>query len=167
MSGRWKLGDVMVWFSTGTEQDARTDADVLLSFSTPDGGEIGWVRAYERGDKGGFEEGDTNLGFVGNLNKQTWLKTLIDSGTLLDVKIETENNEDGWFLESISLDFRVGPVVDVSTVRTWSINEWIRPDDKFHRYEADSELQSGAGLFEEVGFEKELEIESGTGPVAA
>lgn len=163
MSGRWKLGDVLVWFSTGEEQGGQTDADVCLGFSTEDGEPIGWLRAFERGDQRGFEEGDTNVGFIGNLNKQAWLKRLVDAGTRLDISIDGEGADDGWFLDRVSLDFRVGPVVDVSTVRTWHINEWIRPGEPASGYIAEGGVQTGAEMFDEIGFDKELEIESGEG----
>lgn len=163
MSDRWKLGDVLVWFKTGTEQDAKTDADVVLNFYSASGESLGWLRAFERGDRGGFEEDELNVGFLGNLNNQARLKKLMAECTVLDIKIETDDESEGWYLENVSLDFRVGPVVDVSTVRTWNVNEWVRPDEKFHRYEADGELETGAGMFEAVGFDKELELESGNG----
>ncbi len=162
MGERWKLGDVVVWFVTGNEQGGKTDADVFLNFYAGDGERIGWLKAYERTDMGGFEEGESNCGFIGNLNSQDWLKQLFDAGTRLDVKIDAEEKGDsGWYLESISLDFRVGPVVDVSTARTWHINEWIIPGAEPSAFDAEEDVNTGAGLFDEVGFDKELEIESG------
>ncbi|MDZ7684920.1 MAG: hypothetical protein U5O39_07810 [Gammaproteobacteria bacterium] len=164
MSDRWKLGDVLIWFITGNEQNARTDADVKLVFYSADDEPIGWLRAYERGDLGGFEQGETNLGFIGNLNQQAWLKQLLSAGTRLEVSVNSPDpGNAAWCPESISLDFRVGPVVDVSTARTWNINEWIVQGEEPYRYDAEGDPQTGASLFEEVGFEKELELETGVG----
>ncbi len=166
MSGRWKLGDVLVWLQTGAEQDARSDADVLLSFRSRAGEFIGWVRAFERSDGRGFEPGDLNLGFIGNLHRQPWLQALLDEGVIVDVRLESEDTEEAWYLERVSLDFRVGPVVDVSTTRTFSINERINVGVAPRPFDADGDLQTGASMFEESGFEQELELESGPGEPA-
>lgn len=166
MSGRWKLGDVLVWLQTGAEQDAKSDADVLLGFRSRAGEFIGWVRAFERSDGRGFEPGDLNLGFIGNLHRQPWLQALLDDGVIVDVRLESADADEGWYLERISLDFRVGPVVDVSTTRNFSINEWIHAGADPRAFDADGALQTGASMFEELGFEQELELESGPGQPA-
>lgn len=166
MSGRWKLGDVLVWLQTGAEQDAKSDADVLLAFRSRSGEPIGWIRAFERSDGRGFEQGDLNLGFIGNLHRNPWLQALLDEGVVVEVRLESGDTDEGWYPERVSLDFRIGPVVDVSTTRNFSINEWIHTGADPRSFEADGDLQTGASMFEELGFEQELELESGAGTPA-
>ena len=159
-SDRWQLGDVVVWFQTGTKEGAKTDSDVLLSFYDDRGELVGWLEAYERGDLRGFEEGELNCGYVGNLRKHNWLKGLLDNGTRLGVRTKNStDDEPEWFVNRISLDFRVGPVADVSTSRTWVVSDWIHPggDERIFQCEATSTDKT----FGEVGFEQELEIQAG------
>lgn len=159
-SDRWQLGDVVIWFQTGTKEDAETDSDVYLHFYDDQDNLVGWVEAYERGDLRGFEEGELNCGYLGNLQRNAWLKTLLAKGTRLGVRIENVTDErPEWFVDRISLDFRVGPVADVSTCRTWSVSEWINPGEEERLYQC--ETSSSQMSFADVGFEKELEIQAG------
>lgn len=161
-SGRWQLGDVIIWFKTGTEQDAKTDSDVYLNFYNGAGKRLAWIHAFERGDMRGFEEGELNCGYLGNLNKQEWLTHLMDEATRVGVRIENVSDDrPEWFLESISLDFRVGPTADDSTVRTWEVSDWVYPGADERTFECAELVDEQAGNFEDVGFEGEVEIESG------
>lgn len=161
MSERWKLGDVIIWLVTGNEQGARADIDVSLGFFDDSGKALGWVKAFERSDLGGFEEGETNSGYLGNINRQTWLRQLLERAHRLDLAIEAAGGDD-WFVESVSLDFRIGPVVDVSTALTWSINDWVRAGGEPLSATVDGARAEGASMFTDVGFDKELEIETGS-----
>jgi hypothetical protein len=161
-SDRWQLGDVIVWIQTGTQQNAKTDSDIFLQFYGEADEPIGWVHVFERGDLGGFEDGELNCGYVGNLHKQPWLNALFKSARDLGIRIEnvSDDNPD-WYLEHISLDFRVGPVSDIPTVRTWSVKDWIRQEDGEKRYQSEAVSSVDRALFGDIGFEKELEIETG------
>lgn len=161
-SERWRLGDVIIWFKTGDRQDAKTDSDVYLRFYNTDDDILAWVHAFERGDMGGFEEGELNCGYLGNLDKQAWLKSLLDAGTRVGVRIErVSDDRPEWFLESINLDFRIGPTAANSTVRTWEISEWIHPGADERTFECVELVNERAGDFGNVGFERELEVEAG------
>ncbi|XOV87658.1 MAG: hypothetical protein ACFHX7_22340 [Pseudomonadota bacterium] len=159
---RWQLGDVIIWFETGARQHAKTDADVLLTFYAPDGRPLRWLKAYERNDLGGFEEGEVNCGYLGNLHRTGWLRDVLEHGTRLGIRIENATNtHPKWFVTAVSLDFRVGPTRDVSTLRTWSLDDWVCPGEPERLLDAQAEPAVGTGLFAEVGFDRELEIETG------
>jgi len=151
---RWQVGDVLVWFETAELAGARTDSDVLLNFYDEEGELICWAEAFERDDLAGFEEGDLNCGFLGNLEKQAWLKRLLDHGVSLGVRArEHEGENSDWYVERITLDFRLGPNPTTPTVRHWDIEEWIKPGLGEQRYDCNR--------FQDVGFDKELEMRSG------
>lgn len=163
MSERWKLGDVIIWFQTGTEQNSKTDADVFIKFYDDEDRLVGWVKAYERGDFAGFEEGELNCGFLGNLNKIEWLKHLLREATRLGISIEqVSGDHPDWFLESVSLDFRIGPRPDTVTARNWRIGQWIKPGGEEQKFECEVLAEESAEGFGEVGFEKEVEIQAGS-----
>lgn len=155
MSGRWQDGDVIIWIQTGTGQDSKTDSDIYLRFYDRNNSLLGWVHAYERVDLGGFEEGEINCGFLGNLSSHGWLTSLREQVALLGVRIENVSDDrPRWFPERICLDFRDGN----NSFRAFEINEWIDQDDGERCFEVAPE--PGA-RFEDVGFEHELEIEAG------
>ena len=163
-STRWQLGDVIAWIQTGTEQDAKTDSDIFLTFYDDANTAIAWLHAFERGDLGGFEEGELNCGYLGNLNKKAWLNSLKKSGTRLGIRIENVSDDHPeWFLDYVSLDFRVGPVADNPTARTWTVRDWIIPGAPEVIFPMDPLAPVEVAKFADIGFEKELEIECGAG----
>lgn len=158
-SGRWQLGDVVLWVETGSQRGAKTDSDVFLNFYDDEGSLLAKVEAYERGDLGGFEEGSTNCGFIGNLHRNKWLAMLLEHGTKLGIRIENvTDDQPEWFVERITLDFRIGPLAENSTCRTWEIGEWIRPLQDENVYSA-GDLNKDKS-FSDIGFENELEIQA-------
>lgn len=163
MANRWQLGDVIVWFKTGDKQDAKTDSDVYLKFYDDDGSLIGWLQAFERGDLAGFERGEVNCGFLGNIDGAAWLKDLLQEGATLGIRIENVSNDSpDWFVDRVSLDFRIGPGADTSTTRHWEIASWIKPGDDEVQFDCESLISENDPGFEDIGIEKQLEIESGS-----
>ena len=158
-SGRWQLGDVVLWFETGELAGAKTDSDVFLHFYDDAGSLLASVEAFERGDLKGFEEGVVNCGFIGNLQRSGWLKALLEQGTRLGIRIENVTGDrPEWFVDRISLDFRIGPLAENSTTRTWEVGEWIGPSQPERVFTAGDLAKDKT--FTDIGFENELEIEA-------
>ena len=159
---RFKLGDVIVWFQTGQQQDAKTDSDVPLRFYDDSDQLVGWIKAYERNDLAGFEDGEINCGYLGNINKSTWLKSLLQHATQIGIQIEdVSGDKPEWFLEWICLDFRIGPRPQTTTARRWVIGGWIKPGDEERRLPCQALAEAATDSFVDVGFERELEVQAG------
>lgn len=152
--GRWQLGDVILWVETGDQEDAKTDADVLLSFYDADGSLLCWAEAYERSDLTGFEAGEMNCGYLGNRERQPWLNGLMQEGIRLGIRIAGGSDDSpDWFVTRVMVDFRLGPKAATPTVRNWDVNDWIKTGDP--------ELIVECTTYVSPGFDKELEIQSG------
>jgi hypothetical protein len=151
---RWQVGDVIVWFETSQAPEANTDSDVFLRFYDSQDQLICWAEAYERGDLQGFEVGELNCGYLGNLQKQAWLQRLLDDGVKLGIQtVGVTADNANWLLDRITVDFRLGPLASTPTVRNWQIQSWIKPGE--------AEQYFFCSSFVAPGFDKELEIQSG------
>jgi hypothetical protein len=151
-SDRWRLGDVIIWF----KESGGPGSDLLLRFYDDSNDLICWVEAYERDDR----DAELNCGYLGNVNEHRWLRRLFEAGTSLGVRTRNAaGDQSARYVERIVLDFRIGPVVETSTPRSWLVSDSIKSGEVERVYR--SEASPPDISFDDIGLENELEVQAG------
>jgi len=158
-----EIGDVSIWFDTGSAADAGTDSDLYLKFYTEEDELIGWVEVYERSDMQGFESGMLNYGEVGTLSSTPWLQQLKDDVARLSLEISDVGDKgSNWFPEHIALDFCQDTNNENSLICMWHLHRSIRADEE-HLFDIDDRFVGDIRSYFSQEAWRTVDVQSGIG----